>query len=183
MKPFNELSDDEKTERLKELDDIFKNARRTTSTNAPEHSPIDKMSAEERERQTRPTFAVMLNSIIDWKLEGLRKELTTPGAIPWPKLKMATAWLASTCPMLYEYAPRLEAAKLIERTSEGFNVKCQQATFACLLGKCGFQDWKNLGKYVQINGVQPKGKSVKNQASPGKYPKEWHKIKAAIPEI
>jgi hypothetical protein len=128
------------------------------------------------------SFAQMLTGIIEWKLDRLRRELTTPGAIPWPKHLEADVWLSSNCPTLYGFGKRLEDAGLIEQTENGFNMKCKKALFANLLRDCGFRSWKAAGKYFTINGQKVNGDSLKNQAQ-GKWPKDWYKITAILPEL
>jgi len=147
-----------------------------------ELTPEEKQRAKEYKKRDEPNFFQMLNSIIDWKIDDLRKELTTSGAKPLSKLREAEAWLASTCPTLFQYVSYLDKAGLLERTADGFNWKFQQAALVLLLQRCGFNNWKNFGRYCRINDRQAKVQSLKNQV-PGSHPKGWEKIIAAIPEL
>ena len=132
----------------------------------------------------QPTFAEMLASIIDWKIEGLRRELTAHKVGPGPEMKRAEAWLMSSCPELFAHCLKLEEAGLIERSDKGFNWRCRQSAILMLLHRCGFNDWKGFARHCLINGKPAKEGSLKNQdLAKSRPPKDWEKILAAIPGI
>jgi hypothetical protein len=145
---------------------------------------IEKRAPKKPAPPKQPTYFEMLSSIIDWKIEGLRRELTTGKVRPGPEMNQAEAWLMSSCPALFTYCLKLENAGLIERTDKGFNWRCRQAAIVTLLRRCGFNDWKGFTRHCLVNGKPPKEGSLKNQnTASSRPPKDWDKILAAIPDL
>lgn len=118
-------------------------------------------------------------------ITALEEKLSTAGAIPYPAITEQEAWLKLVSPRLYDYAPRLEAAKLLSRTDTGFDVHCSQASFVRLLSTLGVNYWKEVTRYFTCRGRRLNSDSLKNQVqtATGRPPGDWYRLTAAIPEL
>jgi hypothetical protein len=123
----------------------------------------------------QPTYFEMLNSIIDWKLDGLRRDLNVPKVDR--QMRQAEGWLISSCPILFRYLTPLVDAELVVQTPEGFNWKVRQTAVKMLLTRFGFNDWKGFARHCQINGKQVRENSLRNQTPAiNRPPKDWERF-------
>jgi hypothetical protein len=96
--------------------------------------------------------------------------------------KEADVWISDACPKLWEYIPAFLDSNVLEKSDQGYDWKCSQASLRFLMDRLGFDGWAKLAQYFTIKGEQIKIGSLKNQLLYGP-PRDWPKIKAAIPAL
>jgi hypothetical protein len=105
---------------------------------------------------------------------------------PFVRSRPVDSW-AARYPLLYQALPALEAAKIIDRTQNGFNWKRKQVLFLWLLitADSDFNEWAGVVRFFTIQGKQKTSVQLRNayQKLPSRKSVGWYEIEAILKSL